>query len=62
MFFLYVVTSSVRGRRLVTASYLFKAMRIPVSLALCVISGVSAYLIYRNNKREKSGEIFLSQS
>ena len=36
-------------------------IQISVSLALCVISGVSAYLIYRNYKREKSGEIFLSQ-
>ena len=35
----------------------FDKIQISVSLALCVISGVSAYLIYRNYKREKSGEI-----
>ena len=32
-------------------------IQIPVSIALCVISGVSAYLIFRNYKCEKLGEI-----
>ena len=30
-------------------------IQIPVSIALCVVSGVSAYLVFRNYKREKLG-------
>lgn len=35
----------------------FDKIQIPVSLALCVIAGVSAYFIYRNYKREKLGGV-----
>ena len=35
----------------------FDKVQIPVSLALCMIAGASAYFIYRNYKREKLGGV-----
>ena len=32
-------------------------IQIPVSIVLCVIAGVSAYLVFRNYKREKLGGV-----